>query len=90
MYQKAWCGTNGCNNENGFESRMKKENVKYTEDYVTFLFSITFWWMNWLFKEGYKHPLKVDDLGSLPDDHRSRNLYNRFKTVFDNEWVRSK
>ncbi len=66
---------------------MEKENVKYTEDYVNFLFSISFWWLNWLFKQGYQRPLEVEDLGTLPDSHRAKSLYKRFREVFYDEWV---
>ena len=62
-------------------------NMKYTEDYVSFLYYITFWWMNWLFKLGYQRPLEVKDLGSLPDSHRAQHLYEIFKKDFQKEIV---
>ena len=66
---------------------VKYTNMKYKEDYVSCLYYITFWWMNWLFRLGYKRPLEVNDLGSLPARHRAQHLYEIFKEDFQREIV---
>ena len=43
--------------------------------------------MNWLFRLGYKRPLEVNDLGSLPARHRAQHLYEIFKEDFQREIV---
>ena len=74
---------------NGFLDK-KYKDMKYTEHYVSFLYYITFWWMNWLFKLGYTRPLEVKDLGNLPENHSAQHLYQIFKEDFQKELVRVK
>ncbi|XP_072031468.1 ATP-binding cassette sub-family C member 9-like [Amphiura filiformis] len=66
-------------------SESNNDDMWYTEYYVSFLYYITFWWMNWVFKLGFQRPLEIKDLGSLPKNHRAEHLYEIFKVDFQKE-----
>ncbi|XP_072031474.1 ATP-binding cassette sub-family C member 9-like [Amphiura filiformis] len=66
-------------------SESNNDDMWYTENCVSFLYYITFWWMNWVFKLGFQRPLEIKDLGSLPKNHRAEHLYEIFKVDFQKE-----
>ncbi|KNA18661.1 hypothetical protein SOVF_068740 [Spinacia oleracea] len=50
------------------------------------LFSKTMWlWMNPVINKGYKNPLKIEDVPSLPPDH----LAERMSKLFESQWPKS-
>ena len=59
----------------------------YRRDYVNFLSTVTFWWMNWMFLLGYKRPLEIDDLGRLPKSYGAEQLHQEFKAEYEREKV---
>ncbi|XP_072031297.1 ATP-binding cassette sub-family C member 8-like [Amphiura filiformis] len=40
---------------------------------------MTFWWLNWLLKLGFKQPIEIQDLGTLPETHKAFRLYSNLK-----------
>ena len=39
--------------------------MRFMEAYVNFFSMISYWWMNWIFRLGYKRPVEIKDLGVL-------------------------
>ncbi|XP_071961483.1 ATP-binding cassette sub-family C member 9-like [Antedon mediterranea] len=68
---------------------MPEGDMYYKDQYVNAVSQISFWWLNWLLRMGYKRPLEVDDLGSVPDDFDSSNKLNDLNEAFENEKKRA-
>ncbi|XP_041976836.1 ATP-binding cassette sub-family C member 9-like [Aricia agestis] len=61
----------------------KNESYKYNDTH--FYSKITFFWLNSLLYRGYETPLEKADLGSTPENEKSKNFYNKFKYVFNSQ-----
>lgn len=46
---------------------------------------LTFWWMNDIFKKGYKHPLKNDDIYKILPEDKSKELTDRLESLWNEE-----
>ncbi|XP_021726872.1 ABC transporter C family member 14-like [Chenopodium quinoa] len=74
--------------ENGLNGREElhepiKDDTNASDYWKANLFSKTTWlWMNPLMDKGYKNPLKVEDVPSLPPDH----LAERMSELFESQW----
>ena len=66
-----------------------KDNINMinSDKYVSFPSEVSFHWLNWLLKKGYKRPLRTADLQLLSYPYTSENSYERFKTAFSREAV---
>ncbi len=65
------------------------DGMKYTEESVNFLYRMTFWWLNWLMKLGFKRPIEIEDVGTLPEHHKAFHLYSCLKEDIRNKQVSS-
>ena len=65
----------------------KKEDMNFLHDYAPLPSSLTYWWLDWLFKLGYKKPIEPSDLGSIPDKHTADAIHMRFKRNYLKEKV---
>ena len=63
--------------------------MRYYENYVNPISYGLFYWINWLLKLGYDHPLELKDLGSLPENHTTKHNYQKLRKVFKQEMVRT-
>ncbi|XP_033123425.1 ATP-binding cassette sub-family C member 9-like isoform X2 [Anneissia japonica] len=70
-------------------SEFPVDDMLYKDQYSNAVSQISFWWLNWLLRLGYKRPLEISDLGSIPDDFESRNNLNKFKEAFEKEKKRA-
>lgn len=66
---------------------LKDERMYYMERYVDIFSQLVHWWMNWLFVLGFKRPLEMEDLGSIPEVHSAEYNHRRFKNNFKREIV---
>ena len=63
--------------------------MRYYEDYVNPLSYALFYWINWLLRIGYDHPLEMNELGSLPVNHSVKYNYQKLRRIFKKELVRN-
>lgn len=63
------------------------EVMKFAQEYSGFPSVVSYWWLNWLFRLGYKRPLEQADLGSLPEVHTASYVHNKFKNAYQREKV---
>lgn len=61
------------------------EHVMYRFAYASLPAKCSFSWLMPLFHRGYHHPLELEDLGYLPDEHLNEYQYGRFNAVFQVE-----
>ena len=59
----------------------------FIDEFVTLYSQLFSWWLNWLFILGFKKPLEVDDLGTMPAVHTAEYNHRRFKRNFQKEVV---
>ncbi|XP_022093816.1 ATP-binding cassette sub-family C member 9-like isoform X2 [Acanthaster planci] len=66
------------------------KTMRFTEEFSSFISEVTFWWLNWVFRLGYKRPLEIDDLGQLPEVHSAGYIHKDFKAAFQKEQERAR
>ncbi|XP_033637853.1 ATP-binding cassette sub-family C member 9-like [Asterias rubens] len=66
------------------------EAMKFAQKYSGFPSEVSYWWLNWLFRLGYKRPLEQADLGSLPEEHAASYVHNNFKKAYLREKDRAR
>lgn len=59
----------------------------YVHSASPFLSRITFHWVTDLLSRGYHAPLELHDLGQLPHEETTRNQFERFRDIYENERV---
>ena len=64
--------------------------MRFTQEFTGFISEVTFWWLNWIFRLGYKRPLVKGDLGSLPEIHAASYVHKKFKEAYQREKVKQK
>ncbi|XP_038076865.1 ATP-binding cassette sub-family C member 9-like [Patiria miniata] len=69
---------------------LQNPNMRFMDDYVSLLSKATYWWMNWVFVQGYKKPLEHNDLGDIPERHKAHHNHKLFQEAFDRELDRAK
>ena len=52
--------------------------MRYLQGYTNLMSGVFYWWMNWLYRLGYKRPLEIEDLGKLSKIHTTVYQRNRF------------
>ena len=57
--------------------------MKFYEGYVNALSYGLFYWIQWLLTLGYKRPLEINDLGTLPEVRQTKYNYQKLKKVFE-------
>ncbi len=62
--------------------------MKHYEDFVNTASFALFLWVRWLLKLGYKRPIEMRDLGTLPQVHQTKYNYQKLRKVFRREMVR--
>ncbi|KAJ8047636.1 ATP-binding cassette sub-family C member 9 [Holothuria leucospilota] len=68
-----------------FPEDLKKDNMRYLQGYTNLLSTAIFWWMNWIFKKGYKEALEITDLGVLSRVHSARYHRDNFERALKKE-----
>ncbi|XP_077995245.1 ATP-binding cassette sub-family C member 9-like [Glandiceps talaboti] len=74
-----------CFQDEGCPKDLRKKNMYYSHRYVNLLSRVSFWWLNWLFIDGYKKHLEMQDLGVLSDDHGTSYHYQLFRNAYEEE-----
>ncbi|KAK8782741.1 hypothetical protein V5799_015921 [Amblyomma americanum] len=76
-----------CKSEFKEEPRDLSDNSQVTYKYssASLLSKCTFHWLVPLLRLGYRRPLELADLGSLPEKHTNENQYRRFNDVYSKE-----
>ncbi|XP_071499116.1 ATP-binding cassette sub-family C member 8-like [Diadema antillarum] len=64
-------------------------SMRYSYKLSTLLSAVTYWWLNWLFKVGYRKPIEPADLGTMPECHTSTFTHCKFKENFTREKTRA-
>ncbi|XP_038050114.1 ATP-binding cassette sub-family C member 9-like [Patiria miniata] len=67
-----------------------KDTMKFTQEFSSFISEVTYGWLNWVFRLGYKRPLEMEDLGQLPEVHSASYIHEKFKEAFKKEQERAK
>ncbi|XP_072179900.1 ATP-binding cassette sub-family C member 8-like [Diadema setosum] len=70
-------------------SREPPDSMRYLYELSTLLSAVTYWWLNWLFKVGYRKPIEPADLGTMPECHTSTFTHCKFKENFTREKTRA-
>ncbi|XP_077866270.1 ATP-binding cassette sub-family C member 9-like [Saccoglossus kowalevskii] len=68
---------------------LRKKSMLYHHRYVNLFSRYLYWWISWLLRQGYKHPIEKSHLGCLPDEHRTRYQYELFKRAYEVEETRA-
>ena len=76
------------NQEEGV-SDMNVKDMFFKEQFVNFVSQYSYWWLNWLPIMGYKRPIVIEDLGTLPHRHQAKTIHDRFNDAYQKEKVRS-
>ncbi|XP_038067451.1 ATP-binding cassette sub-family C member 9-like [Patiria miniata] len=79
-----------CCEEEEFPEDLKKEDMYYLQGYTSLLSSAFYWWLNWIFKKGFKQALELTDLGSLSEVHTTQYQRDAFTRALKKEQVRAK
>ncbi|XP_038067062.1 ATP-binding cassette sub-family C member 8-like isoform X2 [Patiria miniata] len=79
-----------CCEEEEFPEDLKKEDMNYLQGYTSLLSSAFYWWLNWIFKKGFKQALEISDLGSLSEVHTTQYQRDAFTRALKKEQARSK
>ncbi|XP_041046050.1 ATP-binding cassette sub-family C member 9-like [Carcharodon carcharias] len=58
---------------------------KFHQPYVNILSQITYTWISWLLKSGYHEPIKMEDLGGLPQEETALKNYDLLKMCYDKQ-----
>ncbi|XP_041460450.1 ATP-binding cassette sub-family C member 9-like isoform X1 [Lytechinus variegatus] len=69
---------------------LRDDRMYYMEFYVNFFSQLLHWWLNWLFILGFKKPLEIDDLGTIPEVHTAEYNHRRFKNNLKREIEKAK
>ncbi|XP_072021148.1 ATP-binding cassette sub-family C member 9-like [Amphiura filiformis] len=80
---KVLCG--GSPQDDKLPRELASGDMHYVQDYVNLGSELSFSWFNWLLKLGYKRPLEMEDLGTLPEAHNTRVKHERFYNAFEQE-----
>ncbi|XP_070559571.1 ATP-binding cassette sub-family C member 9-like [Ptychodera flava] len=79
-----WCFT-----DSEYPEDLKRDDMycihRYTDCYGRLYVS----WINWLFRLGYKQPIEMTDLGSLPEEHSVKRQYNILRKAYRAESARA-
>ncbi|XP_070536378.1 ATP-binding cassette sub-family C member 8-like [Ptychodera flava] len=78
-----------CYKDKPYPSDLRKKSIYFNYAYTNMMSQITLWSMNWLFLLGYKRPLEITDLGSLPGEYEARYQYNLLSQAFEREKIRA-
>ncbi|XP_038067610.1 ATP-binding cassette sub-family C member 8-like [Patiria miniata] len=79
-----------CCEEEEFPEDLKKEDMNYLQGYTSLLSSAFYWWLNWIFKKGFKQALELTDLGSLSEVHTTQYQRDAFTRALKKEQARAK
>ena len=71
-----------------FPEDLKKDDMYYLQGYTSLFSSAYYWWLNWLFKKGYKQALEMSDLGCLSEVHTTKYQRDAFTRALKKEQVR--
>ena len=63
--------------------------MQFMQGYTSLLSSAFYWWLNWIFKKGYKTALELSDLGSLSEVHTTKYQRDAFTRALKKEQVNS-
>ncbi|XP_071784244.1 ATP-binding cassette sub-family C member 9-like [Asterias amurensis] len=66
-------------------SDLTDPEMHFMDENCSMLSRITFYWLGRLLKIGFKHPVELKDLGSLPEIHQARFNHDRFMKVLEKE-----
>ncbi|XP_072323664.1 ATP-binding cassette sub-family C member 9-like isoform X2 [Scyliorhinus torazame] len=58
---------------------------KFHQPYVNILSQITYTWISWLLKSGYQEPIKMEDLGELPQEETALKNFDLLKMYYDQQ-----
>ncbi|XP_077868176.1 ATP-binding cassette sub-family C member 9-like [Saccoglossus kowalevskii] len=53
--------------------------MAFVKSYTNLLSRISIWWLNWLILLSHKQPLKIEDLGCLPEEFECNYVKNQFR-----------
>ncbi|XP_069777327.1 ATP-binding cassette sub-family C member 8-like isoform X2 [Narcine bancroftii] len=56
---------------------------RFHQPYVNVLSQITYTWISWLLKSGYREPIKLENLGKLPQDETAQKNFDLLKLNYD-------
>ncbi|XP_033104385.1 ATP-binding cassette sub-family C member 9-like, partial [Anneissia japonica] len=76
-------------NDDELPDDLKKENMFFMQGYCNLMSSATYWWLNWLFRKGYKEPIELKDLGVLSSSHKARQNRMLFEEALEKERERA-
>ncbi|XP_059501849.1 ATP-binding cassette sub-family C member 8-like isoform X2 [Stegostoma tigrinum] len=58
---------------------------KFHQPYVNVLSQITYTWISWVLKSGYRKPIKMEDLGKLPQEETAQKNFDLLKMYYDKQ-----
>ncbi|XP_043545107.1 ATP-binding cassette sub-family C member 9-like isoform X1 [Chiloscyllium plagiosum] len=58
---------------------------KFHQSYVNVLSQITYTWISWVLKSGYREPIKMEDLGKLPQEETAQKNFDLLKMYYDQQ-----
>ncbi|XP_067888123.1 ATP-binding cassette sub-family C member 9-like [Heterodontus francisci] len=58
---------------------------KFHQPYVNILSQITYTWISWLLKSGYREPIKMEVLGKLPQAETAQKNFDLLKMYYDKQ-----
>ncbi|CAH1801693.1 unnamed protein product [Owenia fusiformis] len=61
------------------------QGTKFVQPYSNFLSKFSYWWLNGMLSEGYKHALEVKQLGKLPETEHSVVTHETLSRIFEEE-----
>jgi hypothetical protein len=64
-----------------------KKKIIYRHSVANAFSQMTFWWLNRLLLIGYRDPLELEDLGSLPYHKTTSVCIRRFNVLYNKELV---
>ncbi|XP_071960045.1 ATP-binding cassette sub-family C member 8-like [Antedon mediterranea] len=78
-----------CCSDDELPSDLKKTNMHFMQGFCTLMSSATYWWLNGLFRKGYKEPIELEDLGVLSKSHKARQNRMLFEEALEKERARA-
>ncbi|XP_014681970.1 PREDICTED: ATP-binding cassette sub-family C member 9-like [Priapulus caudatus] len=59
--------------------------VRYRQSDVSIISKATMWWMNGILLEGYRQPLEMSNLGTMPHEHKAQLQFEKFSRIYADE-----
>uniref|UniRef100_UPI00398F0A29 ATP-binding cassette sub-family C member 8-like isoform X2 n=1 Tax=Pristiophorus japonicus TaxID=55135 RepID=UPI00398F0A29 len=64
---------------------LQDSEKKFHQPYVNILSQITYTWISWLLKSGYREPIKMEILGKLSQEETAQKNFDLLKVYYDKQ-----